>query len=387
MALNMEELNLKPGMGREYLENNLRKMIRNNELDPEKPIPSENEWGKKYNLCRNTVRKVLQSLMDEGLLYKHQGKGTFIISPENRSPEQVCTTKLLVIIPDYEGSTVQLPFYDKKLIFGISDYSFQNSGKLEIRPYGDSAERLLDQYRNLKFDGIIWERPNQKYNSVIEKLHRHKIPQVTISRSIGEVPSLFFDYRQGIQDVLDFLHRIGHQHIIFLDQLDKAPIFTDRRNCFIDFIEKSGIRNPERYAYNITFKGELSADIGKIIAAHPEATAFFCSAPLILEFQKKLLQNGYKPAEDFSLVTLGDSQEYLPESGICSLCEPRTRIGWRAAELIYNIRQNRGVSTVPEVIAGELIIRKSCCSPGALFHNKNHIEKSYFPGRQPGLSL
>ena len=58
---------------------------------------------------------LLQTLMDEGLLYKHQGKGTFIISPEKRSPEQFCTTRLLVVIPDYEGNTAQLSFYDKKL--------------------------------------------------------------------------------------------------------------------------------------------------------------------------------------------------------------------------------------------------------------------------------
>ena len=80
--------------------------------------------------------------MDEGLLYKHQGKGTFIISPEKRSPEQFCTTRLLVVIPDYEGNTARLSFYDKKLISGISDYTFHNSGKLELRPYGDSAESI-----------------------------------------------------------------------------------------------------------------------------------------------------------------------------------------------------------------------------------------------------
>lgn len=55
----------------------------------------------------------------------------------------------------------------------------------------------------------------------------------------------------------------------------------------------------------------------------------------------------------------GDSQEYLPESEICSLCEPRSKIGCRAAELIQSIRQNRGGCSVPEVIAGELVTHKT----------------------------
>ena len=378
---------IKISAGRELLEANLRKMIRNNELDPAKPIPSETAWGEEYHLCRNTVRKVLQTLMDEGLLYKRQGRGTFIISPENRSPEQVRKTKFLVFLPEYQGSASRLPSYDKNLLSGISDFAFQNFGKLELRPDGDSAERLLDQYRNLKFDGIIWERPGQIYNSVIEKLHRHNIPQVTISRSIGEIPSVFFDYRNGFLDVLDFLFRIGHRHIVFLDLPDQAPIFTDRRCFFTETLRKAGIKDPERYAYNISFRDDRCADIDSILAEHSEATAFFCSASLILEFRKKLLQKGYRIPEDFSLVAFGDSQEYLSDCQICSLREPRSKIGWRAAEIIQAIRQNREISAVPEMISGELITRKSCCSPFALLQPRFLSENQRHPGTPQRISL
>ncbi len=35
-----------------------------------------------------------------------------------------------------------------------------------------------------------------------------------------------------------------------------------------------------------------------------------------------------------SLITLGENLEYLNDDSIGSLCEPRSKIGWRAAELI-----------------------------------------------------
>lgn len=359
---------------REILETNLRKMIRNNELDPEKPIPSETTLGEEYNLCRNTVRKVLQTLMDEGLLYKRQGSGTFIIPSKSRSPKQIRKTKFLVFIPDFPGNRAKLPSYDKNLLSGISDYALQHFGTLELRSDGCSAERLLDQYRNLKFDGIIWERPQKMYHSVIEKLHHHNIPQVTISRSIGEVPSVFFDYRNGFIDVMDFLIRIGHKHIVFLDLPGEATIFKDRRLFFTEILRCTGIKDPERYAYNISFGEKPCGDIDQILAEHPEVTAFFCSASLFLEFRERLQKRGYLIPKDFSLIAFGDNQEYLSDCQVCSLREPRSKIGWRAAEIIQKIRQNKKIISGMEVIPGELVIRKSCSSPFALLQEQGSSE-------------
>ena len=83
---------------RELLEFNLRKMIQNDCLDLFKPIPTEATLGKEYNLCRNTVRKVLQILTDEGLLIKKHGLGTFIVPKEKRSPEKITLNKIAIFL-------------------------------------------------------------------------------------------------------------------------------------------------------------------------------------------------------------------------------------------------------------------------------------------------
>lgn len=354
---------------RDRLEQDLRKMILNNELDCINPISTEMELGKTYGLSRNTVRKALQTLTDEGLLYKRHGRGTFIIPPETRSPERVLLNKILVFLPDYNGNAAELASYDRRLLSGISDYAFLNRGKLELRPDGDSAGRLLDQYRNLKFDGIIWERPAQKYNSVIEKLHCHNVPQVTISRTIGNVPSLFFDYKTGIQDVLHFLHSIGHRQIVFIDLPNPAPIFMDRRKVFEEELRKTGITDTRRFVYTMTFKDKNTGGINQVFSEHPDVTALFCCVPLIKEIWGRLQQRKCRIPEELSLITLGENQEYLNDDSIGSLCEPRSRIGWRAAELIRLQKSRRCIAGEPEFLAGELIIRKSCRSPLHFFSN------------------
>ena len=63
-------------------ENILRNKLEGEELTVNSRIPSENELSKIYAISRMTVRSVLNRLVDEGLLYRVQGKGTFVAEPK-----------------------------------------------------------------------------------------------------------------------------------------------------------------------------------------------------------------------------------------------------------------------------------------------------------------
>jgi len=52
--------------------------IRDNKLKPHDQIPSERELCEKHNLSRTTVRQGISLAISEGLLYRIQGKGTFV---------------------------------------------------------------------------------------------------------------------------------------------------------------------------------------------------------------------------------------------------------------------------------------------------------------------
>ncbi|MEN6419438.1 MAG: GntR family transcriptional regulator [Clostridiaceae bacterium] len=64
------------------LEDVLRAGILNHEWEVNTPIPSEVELSKIHNLSRMTVRSVITRLVNEGLLYRVQGKGTFVSEPK-----------------------------------------------------------------------------------------------------------------------------------------------------------------------------------------------------------------------------------------------------------------------------------------------------------------
>ncbi len=64
------------------LEDVLRSAIINHEWEVNTAIPSEIELSKIHNLSRMTVRSVITTLVNEGLLYRVQGKGTFVAEPK-----------------------------------------------------------------------------------------------------------------------------------------------------------------------------------------------------------------------------------------------------------------------------------------------------------------
>ncbi len=56
----------------------MREKIRAGEWKPGDLIPSERELGEQYGISRMTARQAITELVNEGHLYREQGKGTFV---------------------------------------------------------------------------------------------------------------------------------------------------------------------------------------------------------------------------------------------------------------------------------------------------------------------
>ena len=79
------------------LTNILRDKIDHTEWKPNQKIPSENDLNRIYGISRMTARQVLAQLVNEGLLFRVQGKGTFV------APRKIGTRS-----PAYKGIREQL---------------------------------------------------------------------------------------------------------------------------------------------------------------------------------------------------------------------------------------------------------------------------------------
>lgn len=79
------------------LETIVREKIASGEWQPNHRIPSENELNKIYGLSRMTARGVLTTLVNDGVLFRVPGKGTYVAPP-----------KINTVSPAYVGVREQL---------------------------------------------------------------------------------------------------------------------------------------------------------------------------------------------------------------------------------------------------------------------------------------
>ncbi|HEU5382697.1 MAG TPA: GntR family transcriptional regulator [Ktedonobacteraceae bacterium] len=75
----MDAISRKGPVPRYYqLKEILREKIQSQEWKPGDLIPSERELGEQYGISRLTARQALTELVNEGLFYREQGKGTYV---------------------------------------------------------------------------------------------------------------------------------------------------------------------------------------------------------------------------------------------------------------------------------------------------------------------
>lgn len=96
------------------LENILRTRIESGEVLPGQRLPTEQELSRDYKLSRATVRQALAALVSEGLLYRKQGKGTFV----TEKAQQVRSVKLTGFTEDllHQGHRPEVQVLERKRI-------------------------------------------------------------------------------------------------------------------------------------------------------------------------------------------------------------------------------------------------------------------------------
>jgi GntR family transcriptional regulator len=66
----------------------LRGRIQRGEIAPSRPVPSETQLMGEHGVARLTARKAVRVLADEGLVEVVQGRGAYVIPPDERARKE-----------------------------------------------------------------------------------------------------------------------------------------------------------------------------------------------------------------------------------------------------------------------------------------------------------
>ena len=233
------------------LENDLRQDIMANRLAGGETIPTEKELMESYGIGRNTVRRALANLVEEGLLRKVHGCGTFVIPPEERtakthtrkqSGRQILFLSLSTAMSEssFRGGNTFEPIYA-----GLNGV-FQKAG----------CNLLLTQI------GMDWTPPpclaSRDVGGVIfhgrtdysfwQKYIR-PLPHVGIQYQAPALESDFVALDNYAYSALSVqhLHRLGHRRIGFLSDEIENQLSDERFRGYLQSMKELGLPVEERY--------------------------------------------------------------------------------------------------------------------------------------------
>ena len=82
----------------------LREKISSGQIGPQEALPTENDLCENYGVSRTTVRQAFNALINDGLIVRIPGKGTFLSerNTQQRTMHYFNTTESLVELPHFE---------------------------------------------------------------------------------------------------------------------------------------------------------------------------------------------------------------------------------------------------------------------------------------------
>ncbi|MBU5347172.1 GntR family transcriptional regulator [Paenibacillus lautus] len=217
------------------IQNDIRQRIQSGELQAGALIPSEKDLAQRYGVSQITSKNALNGLVEEGLLVRYRGKGTFVrklVIPEEPHLQSGTRKTIAIILPTMKTKIDQL------LLDGLERYCADRGYDLLIRITRESQEeeyRAIKQFQERGVDGfIIFPVEQESYNNAILRLSLDRVPLVLVDRFLKEIKaySVSSDNYAGVREAISSLLAAGHTRIAFLSPEITNSVTDERAKGF-----------------------------------------------------------------------------------------------------------------------------------------------------------
>lgn len=336
--MHMQERNLKYQDLIQYLNN----FINDGSLRPGDKIPSENELSARFHISRQTVRRAIDILEEEGRLTRIKGSGTYVSGGGTGLSEK---RNRIAVVTTYVDS-----YIFPRTIQGIESVLFEKGCSVQIAFTNNTIERersvLEDIIGRDDVAGVIVEGtksglPNPNI-ALYQELQRRRVPILFINTFYPDVqaPHVSLNDVQAARTGVEYLIAKGHTRIGTVLKLDDGQGRL-RYLGYLQAMEAAGLEvSDSRMVWIDTddFK-QLSLCMDKILARVDECTALFCyNDQVAFQLVQLLTERGIRVPEELSLISIDDSDlARMSEIPITSLPHPKEKLGKKAAENLLQL--------------------------------------------------
>lgn len=351
------------GMKFRMLATRLRQQIADGQWSVGGRLPTEQELARTHEVGLNTVRRAINLLVDEGLVRRRQGSGTFVTS----APADGRKRRFIgVLVPSTS-------YFYPRVIEGIERVMSAAGVRIVLSSseYDTSLEHeQLGQLLDAGVDGLLLV-PNlhlmDEPRRHIERLRELPVPYVLVERRPPDpapddaTPYVCTNHVGGGYAAVRHFAELGHQRIGHLGRIRTATadmVAEGYDRAVADF----GL---PRIPAAVQRRAEWTPNQ---LAAYARAcqqngvTAVFClgdrDAAGLLPHLRRL---GLAVPDDVAVVAYDDEVADLGEVPLTAVSPPKSEVGALAAELLLR-RIDQGASTpIHQVqLQPRLVIRASC---------------------------
>lgn len=323
-------------------------------------LPTEEQLTEKYSVSRQTVRKALSILEENGIIEKKQGSGS-TVKIRNPAADSGKVAVIVTYIDDY--------IFPSQLR-GVEEVLSRNKLSAILTATRNricNERKILEDILNDPVAGIIVEGtktafPNPNID-LYEKLARQGIPIVFFNSYYPELNSPLYvcaDNRRGGYDLVTYLLSKGHRSIGSIFKADDIQ-GHERYAGYISAMFESGlyVSDSKTVWYTTETKDRLFDGGQDIMSSMGDATAVVCyNDEIAFMLIKYLTAMGKRVPDDIAVVSFDNSSlsEMSPVK-ITSLSYDDNNIGSIAAKKLADIIN--GIPASSETIPFRLVEKES----------------------------
>ena len=336
------------------VEEKIKQAIKNKQIADK--LPGERTLAKEYGYSYMTIRKAVDNLVTEGVLYKLPTKGTFVADRK--------TSKKKTKIIGY--------FLDSKIIAGLTSPYYSlifNALEKEAAKHGYSLIYFsdIDDSKSLnhlnKIDGVV-ASCFPRNEEIIHEIN-DRVPLVVIDNSSSDktIPSIIIDNFNAVSDAVKYLCSLGHKRIGFMTGLADSDVGKNRYEGYKSGLINNGLALNDELVYrgNYSFKsGLVGADYFLSLKKLP--TAIVCANDsMAIATIRQIAQRGLSVPDDISIVGFDDVEVASQiNPALTTLAAPIAETAEKALDMLTSLMNGEKAENKHIALPAKLVIRSSC---------------------------
>ncbi len=348
------------------ISNYLKSAIEKGLFKADEQIPSEMELAGRYQVNRLTARKAITTLVQEGLLYRVQGKGTFVAPGAQRGALAAAQPFISFVAP------FLYDYYQMEIISGLETVLKSSGYRLVVcnsnHDPGEEARLLVEQQESGARGVVLFPTDNCSAETLVS-LQKAKFPFVLVDRFLEDVECDYVvsDNFGGAYRVVSHLIEHGHSKIAFIYSRDNAcSAVIDRLRGYRKALADAAIEREFIYGelpelggiYRLNLTKQYLRLLGEYLKRNIVTAIFAQNDMIALEVIRVAKMLKIQVPQQLAVVGF-DDMPYGVDLPLTTVAQNRVEIGRQAGKVLLD-KLEAAESKHHVLVPTKLIVRASC---------------------------